>query len=65
MNSYIASSQDLPHSPHWKVITHAHLLCRSTWVECSSPSVCLFVRSNDLKVFKLGIWNVLAIAIVT
>ena len=42
----------------------ASLLCRSAWVECSSPSVRLFVclsvcpehnsKTNDPKVFKLG-----------
>jgi len=42
-------------------------LCRSAWVECSSPSVCLSVcpehnsKTNDHKVFKLGAGNDLGI----
>jgi len=45
-------------------------LCRSAWVGVSSPSVCLFVclfvrsitqKTNDPKVFKLGIGNNLGI----
>ena len=38
---------------------------RSAWVECLAPSVCLFVcpqhnsKTNDPRVFKLGVENVL------
>jgi len=46
---------------------YPHRLYRSAWVGVSSPSVCLFVccitkKTNDPKVFKLGIGNVLGIS---
>jgi len=56
--SHLATSRLITYRPNYP-----RRLCRSAWVKRSSPAVCSFVcpqhnsKTNDPKVFKLGIGN--------